>query len=29
MTNMVSAVLYADTWGDYWDIFNVTMGREV
>ena len=27
MTNMVLPVLYADTWGDYWGYFNVTMGR--
>tara|TARA_A100001011_G_scaffold135370_1_gene142763 strand:+ start:4431 stop:5798 length:1368 start_codon:yes stop_codon:yes gene_type:complete len=27
MTNMVLPVLYADTWGDYWGYFTVTMGR--
>ena len=27
MTNMVLPVLYADTWGDYWGYFNVTMGK--
>ena len=27
MTNMLLPVLYADTWGDYWGYFTVTMGR--